>query len=515
MIRTVPSEERSAAHPSSFPLMHLIRHVLLLTLTSLFVRTVLLRFNLILSEQLGSVSMGIMELILSVWSFALTFSTAGVNLAASRLTAEELGLGSGAGAHAVMSRCLRYGLIMGGGAGAVLLLGSEWIAGAWIGERDAAPALRLLAAGLPCVAASSALSGYFSAVRRSGKNALTQLLEIAARVGITLFLLQKSGGNRAHAYLCVVLGMTLSEWISFLCQFLLYTADQKRSIPRTGQVRTGLTKAILHVTLPIAFSSYIRSGLVTLEHMLIPYGLRRFGASQEESLAAYGVLSSVALPVLFFPASLLYAANGLLIPEIARADSAGDEGRITKISRRFLHFTLVFGIGTAAILLCFSKQLGDALSEDARVGEYLGLLAPLVPVMYLDSAADALLKGIGEQIYCMCVNIVDAALSALLVFFLVPHFGVKGYIGVIILSELLNASLSVSRLSLRIDLHPRPVKWIVAPLLAAVGATAITNIAIPYAFPTGGIASTVIGILFCLLVYLGFVFLLGGLDAQS
>lgn len=514
MIRSAPSEEKPAAHSSSFPLMHLIRHALLLTLTSLFIRSVLLRFNLFLSRELGSASMGIMELILSVWSFALTFSTAGVNLASSRLTAEELGLGSGAGARAVMSRCLRYGLIMGGCAGAALLMGSEWIA-ARIGERDAAPALRLLAAGLPCVAASSAISGYFSAVRRSGKNAVTQLLEVTARVGITLILLQKFGGNRSRAYFCVVLGMTLSEWISFFHQFLLYTADQKRNVPRTGQVRTGLTKAILHVTLPIAFSSYIRSGLVTLEHMLIPYGLKRFGASQEESLAAYGMLSSVALPVLFFPASLLYAANGLLIPEIARAESAGDEGRITRISRRFLHFTLVFGIGTAAILLCFSRQLGDALSDDARVGEYLGLLAPLVPVMYLDSAADALLKGLSEQIYCMCVNIADAALSALLVFFLVPRFGIKGYIGVIILSELLNASLSVSRLSLRIDLHPRPVKWIAVPLLAAIGATAITNIAVTYAFPTGGIASTVIGILFCLLVYLGFVFLLGGLDAQS
>ncbi len=503
---------KSASSPLGARLRRFALNVCLLTGASLVMRTVGLRFNLYLADALGTAGMGLIELILSVYGFALTFSSAGISLASSRLTAEELGRGSGAGARAVMLRCLCYSLLMGSIAGLALLLFGEWIGVVWLGDTATVPALRHLALGLPLTAASAALGGYFSAVRRVGKNAGGQLLEIGMRIGITVLFLRSAGGDLGKACLAVVHGLTLSEVLSFFVQLALYLADMKTHISRQGSPRPHLTRAILGVTLPVALSSYVRSGLVTLEHMLIPRGLRKYGASYEESLASYGVLSSMAMPILFFPASLLYSANGLLIPEIARAAGRGDEKRIRDICRALIRFTLFFGIGTAAFLLCFSKTLGAFLYEDARVGHYLSLLAPLIPVMYLDSAVDALLKGLSEQVYCMGVNIADAALSALLVFFLVPQFGVEGYIFVIILSELINASLSISRLSQRVRLTPRFRKWIIAPMLSAVGATCIANVSVSLLFPIGGISALIGGGAICIFCYFGLTLLLGGKD---
>jgi stage V sporulation protein B len=485
-------------------------NVCLLTGASLLLRTIGLRFNLYLTEQLGGAGMGLIELVLSVYSFALTFSSAGVHLAASKLSAEELGRGSGNGVRAVMRRCIGYSLVMGCLASGALLLFAPWIGVVWLGDAAAIPALRHLAFSLPCTAVSAALGGYFSAVRRVGKNALGQILEIGTKIAVTVLLLRIAGGDLEAACLCVVWGMTASEVLGCVYQSLLFAIDLKKQVPFSGTPKKGLTRSLLSITLPVALSSYIRSGLLTLEHMLIPRGLRRYGASYEESLASYGVLSSMAMPILFFPASLLYAANSLLIPEIARGAGSGDTERIRKISRALIRFTLFFAIGAAALLICFSRTLGDFLYEDARVGYYLGLLAPLIPVMYLDSAVDALLKGLGEQIFCMGVNIADAALSALLVFFLVPRFGVEGYIGVIILSELLNASLSVGRLSLRVDLAPRLWKWVGAPLAAAVGATCGARIAVSYLFSAGNGVATLGGGAVCLLLYVGLTVLLCG-----
>ena len=75
------------------------------------------------------------------------------------------------------------------------------------------------------------------------------------------------------------------------------------------------------------------------------------------------------------------------------------------------------------------------------------MLAPIMPVMFLDTAVDSMLKGLGEQVYCAKVNTVDAALCLACVLLAVPRFGVVGYIAVIYASEGLNAALSIARLT--------------------------------------------------------------------
>ena len=89
-------------------------NLITLTLCALAIRLLSLRFNQVLQGALGGAGMGMLELILSVRGFGITFSSAGVSLAAARLTATELGRGSGAGARAAVRCCLgTYGQRLG------------------------------------------------------------------------------------------------------------------------------------------------------------------------------------------------------------------------------------------------------------------------------------------------------------------------------------------------------------------------------------------------------------------
>jgi stage V sporulation protein B len=107
------------------------------------------------------------------------------------------------------------------------------------------------------------------------------------------------------------------------------------------------------------------------------------------------------------------------------------------------------------------------------------MLAPLIPVMYLDTAIDSLLKGMGEQLYCMKVNIADASLSVIFVYFLVPIFGVTGYAATIIIAEVINTALSITRLIRiirpRLDLRMWLIKPFVCSLLACAAMRFIIN----------------------------------------
>ena len=93
------------------------------------------------------------------------------------------------------------------------------------------------------------------------------------------------------------------------------------------------------------------------------------------------------------------------------------------------------------------------------------ILALVVPIMYLDHVTDQILKGIGEQVYSMWVNIADSCLSLVLVFFLLPRLGVMGYALVIIIMEAFNFLMSLSRLLTRVKVRVKPLSAMLFPLI--------------------------------------------------
>ena len=97
-------------------------------------------------------------------------------------------------------------------------------------------------------------------------------------------------------------------------------------------------------------------------------------------------------------------------------------------------------------MLFLSGELGSVLYDNGEVSYFIKMLAPLIPIMYMDTATDAMLKGLGEQVYSMNVNIIDALISVCCVAILVPKFGIHGYLITIYITEILNASLSITRL---------------------------------------------------------------------
>ena len=107
--------------------------------------------------------------------------------------------------------------------------------------------------------------------------------------------------------------------------------------------------------LPLAVSAYARTSLTTLEHLLIPRGLKSSGLTADRALAGYGIVHGMALPVVLFPSCLLYALADLLVPELTTAQVSGRCGDIRRLVRTLLYRCLLFACGTAVLLLAFSS----------------------------------------------------------------------------------------------------------------------------------------------------------------
>ena len=456
------------------------RNALALSITAIVMRCVSVSFNVYLSDKLGADGIGLYTLVMSVYGFGVTLATSGIHLAATRMVAEALGDSSaGAGAvRAAMRQCLGYSVCFGTGAAALLLIFAPYISAHWLQDARTLPALRLLALSLPPIALSSALGGYFSGVRRVHKTAAVQLAEQGLRVTVTIFALQVFL-PRGLMYACigVVLGGMLAEFFSCFLLFLAFLRDRKRAFPATAAPPVSpLRRKLFGIALPVAVSAYARSLLVTVEHLLIPICLRKSGATRDASLAAYGTLHSMVLPILLFPSALLGSISGLLIPEMAEYRAKGEEAEIRRVASKVIRLALIFSIGTAGVMSCHAYSLGTVIYASTDAADYIRLLAPLVPVMYLDNTIDAMLKGLGEQVYSMNVNILDAALSVGLVLLLLPREGIGGYLVVLYICETFNAVCSIHRLLGITALNVDVIGWIGQPLLAIVGATVLTRL---------------------------------------
>ncbi len=426
----------------------LFRNGLMLSAVSLLIQTAAMGFNIYLSGKIGAEGMGLYSLVNAAYRFAITFSLSGIGLTATRLTAAELARGSGRGALLAVVRCAVYALCFSGAAAFALYVSAETLSVLLLKDIRCVLSLRILAVSLPFLSVSSAFDGYFTAKRSVGVPAASLILEQTLRMSVTVAALQfLMPPGLAYATAAVALGITVSEALSFV--YLLFSClygRRRTTAENTAPPSSGQTGKMLAIALPIAVSSYLRSGLSTLREILIPSGLKKYGGSYEKALGDYGVISGMTLPLLNFPAVFLNTFSSLLMPEMARYYQLKQRESIRRVAKRVLSLTLFFSIGTAALLTAFARDLGHLFYRSEAVGRYLMILGPLVTVMYLDTAVDSMLKGLNEQLANVRYNLMDSALCLALVALLLPRFGIGGYLCVLIVSELFNTGLSLRRL---------------------------------------------------------------------
>ena len=449
---------------------------ILLTLVALVMRTVSVSFNVYVSNLVGAEAMGLLALIGGLYGFAVTLATSGIHLATVRTVAERLERTGGAENRRCLFACLRYAALFGTLSTLLLFFLARPLGIYVLGDERTVRALCILAFTLLPISLTSVLNGYFTAVRRAYKNAIAQVLEQAIKIALTTYLLVCIGPKTAEGCVLAILGGgAVSESFSLVLNTILYLFDRrhyKGLIPPKSAPKL----SVASIALPVAISAYARSGLLSIEHILIPRGLLSYGSGNSAALASYGSIQSMALPVVLYPAAILTSFASLLIPEVTEQQSAGNKVEIRYIAGRVYQYATLFSIGVSGIMLFLSTLLGEVLYDSAEVARFIRLLAPLIPIMYMDTATDAMLKGLGEQVYSMRVNILDALVSVICVAILVPRLGINGYIITIYITELLNAALSIARLLRVSGFRPRIGRLVAAPTLCVIGATSLTKL---------------------------------------
>jgi stage V sporulation protein B len=298
---------------------------------------------------------------------------------------------------------------------------------------------------LPLACLGSILSGYFTACGKIGRLVAVDFLERAVSIVLTVAALVTWAGDDVEKACCAILGgSAAAAAVSLLCLLVLFLHDCRHLGPVPRDLHMG--QRLGKLCLPLAANDYLRTGLSTAEHLLIPRGLRQSGSSYEQSMAAYGTIHGMVFPILMFPAAVLYAVSDLLVPELARSRAAGWQQRIASLTDHCLRFGLLFAAVVTGLLYLLADGLGQLFYHSADAGLYLRQFAPLVLILYMDAIVDGMHKGLGQQVQCMRYNTFTSLLDVALLLVLLPRYGVGGYFASFTITHAVNFYLSIARL---------------------------------------------------------------------
>ena len=456
-----------------------LMNAVLLSAVSVAARFITVSFNAHVAMKVGEECMGLFSLVASVFSLSVIIASAGANLAVVRTVSETVAkceaemTDPAPRLRKIVRAAVLYSLLFGSAAGAAVYLFSEPISVHLLCDERCIMSLRAFAVSLPAISFSSALAGYFTGIGKVYKNAICTFAEEAGKILVIsagLVLIAPRGIE--YACLAIVGGGAAAQALSLVTAIVIYITDQKKRGGREERSKDASAfRRIAKLALPVAVGAAARNGLITAEHLAIPRGLRAYGMTNSAALAVYGVFQGMVMPVVLFPSVVLYSFAGLLVPELASCRAVGNTERIARIEEKVFRSSLLFSICVAGILLSFSDGIGYGLYKSAEAARQIHLLALLIPVMYLDSAVDGMLKGLGEEVYCMRVNVLDSALCLALVFVLVPKYGIDGFIALTMISELVNAALSIIRLLKVAPVKFNIFKWLFLPVASISAAT--------------------------------------------
>ncbi|MCI8277532.1 MAG: oligosaccharide flippase family protein [Clostridia bacterium] len=429
-----------------------IFNTIILMFTGIILRILTIYFNIYISNKIGTEMLGVFQLIMSVYLFGITLANFGINLSSTRVVAENLALNNINGTKKVAKYCLYFSLISGICASIIFYVFRNFILTNCLHSKVSEEVIYLLCLALPLISMSNAINGYFAGIRKVYKNSLAQFFEQISKIIVTAFFLNlflPKGIN--YACISLIIGDLVSEIFSFIFIYILYLFEIKKDYSKKSTYiisdkNETYSKEILRISLPVAITSYIRSGLSTLKQLIIPSSLEKSGSSCANALSTYGIINGMSLPIIMFPDIFIKSFSNLLIPEFSRYFAKKDFKRAKQITLLLLFLTGVISLFITAFLFIFSTPLGLKLYNNPYSGYYIKLLAPLAFFIYVDTVVDSILRGLDAQVGVMIVNIFDLIISSTFIFFFVPKLGVNGYIISIYISEIFNFSCSIYQL---------------------------------------------------------------------
>lgn len=429
----------------------LITGTLILTITGLVSRMIGFFYRIYLSRLFGEEGMGIYQLLSPVLALSFSLAAAGYQTAISKFVAEST-VRNNHSSYKPLFVGLSISLPLSLFCTVVVYGASGYIAESLLLEPRTVSMLRIIAFSIPLSSIHSCINGYFYGVKKTGVPAATQLLEQCVRVGsVYAFSVYALARGQSPSLNVAVLGLVIGEFFSMLVSvisiYICYCKDRPAFLHKTrsmvpvriSSLPTSTIKTygqILSMALPLTANRIVLNLLQSVEAVSIPAKLRLYGYDTTTALSVYGVLTGMAMPMIFFPNALTNSVSVLLLPIISEAYAMGDMKAVKNATLRTVKYCSALGLICMGVFLLLGRWVGEFMFDSALAGHFIVTLSFICPFIYLDTTLSSILQGLGMAGKLFIMNIICLLIRLAFIFLTVPKFGITGYLWGILVSQM-------------------------------------------------------------------------------
>ena len=302
-------------------------------------------YRIALTGILGSYGIGLYQMAYPLFLLFLTFSSAGIPSALSRVVAAESARGRETTGH--MKTALRLFALVGligtllMGVTAVFMSGLQQ-------EKNLTACYLALSPSVFLCALVSVLRGYFQGKNNMFPTAVSEVVEQAVKAGFG-FLAAQAVQSPVEGAVLALLGVSLSELVALL--FLLQKYRGERKIKSLRRVRA---YSLVHAVLPAMAAASLLPLSRTIDSIVVVRLMARYTT---RSVALYGLFTGSVLALVDLPASLTGGLVAAAIPLVSSSDSKGDSEGARKNAALALLFTFALSVPCALVLFFFAKPI--------------------------------------------------------------------------------------------------------------------------------------------------------------
>ncbi len=453
----------------------LIYSTLILTLASIITRLIGFVYRIYMSNELGAYGMGQYQLIMPVYMLSWGLICSGFTISISKLVSQEH-------AKKEFGNMQKY-LVVGTTISFILSLifsfilynFSTYIAVTFFDTKEISQGFKILTFGLPFMSIGSCIRGYFLGLQQPNSPSLAQVLEQFARIG-SIFLFVNLFGMLTIEI--AILGIAIAEAISTIYIVLSYLVFKHRHRLQVTEATISTSTSVnilLAMALPIIANRVLTSFLTTYENILITQKLGEFGLSKQSALISLGSSTGMAMPLIFFPTAVITSIGVSLVPAISASVATKNLSKVNYLVNRTLLFTSVIGFGVAMLFMVFGYEISFLVYKQ-NLGYELFCLALSAPLMYIQIILSSTLNGLGLQFYTFVNSIISSIIALLVIYFVMPQYGMIGFYLAIFASCLFTVASNSLKISEKANVKLDFTNICIKPLIVALATGLTTNL---------------------------------------
>lgn len=444
---------------------------MILAIVNFVVRAIGFSYRIILSKIIGPEGIGLFQMVFPVLMFFITFTTAGIPIAVSKLVAKQNSVNNGYGVKKIFRVAMFLTVSMALILGTVVIVFGKFICSEVLGNIDIYPSVILLAPAIFVISVASVTRGYFYGLKRINPAGIAQILEQLTRIAFVLITLSYFYPVKSEwGAVIAVCGITIGEFFGLIWLVINYRIlNRKKTLNASRDQSTSkILSQISYISVPITISRIINVVLQVITAIIIPQRLIVAGLSQSEAVATFGRVTGMTLPIIFLPFIVTSALVINIIPNISEEMELRRYGLIKRNISHCIRITMFISIPLTLFYVFFSNKIGMFFYSDAAVGNYIGIMGYATIFLSLQHTLSGILHGLGKQVITTINYVLGMSLQLLATYFLVsqPTYGINGFFIGFLSGTTLICILHFIALNRVINVKIRFIDYILKPLVA-------------------------------------------------